>query len=94
MAKTLCDDCDKRFKCYTEDTRTLKNERGKLLPRARRTIIKELPFIDFKPYSHNIISLTLAHVAKECSYRKANQLIDEFNLKAYGWHKERKTKGG
>jgi len=55
------------------------------LKKARKVIKKEKPYIDIKPYSHNIISLILQHVSKTCGNKYANQLIDEFYLTHYGW---------
>lgn len=57
------------------------------LAAARDTIDSEVKYVDVKPYSHNIISLTLQHVNAQCGKQYANQLIDEFDLEDLGWHK-------
>ena len=51
----------------------------------REQIRKEIPHIDKKPYSHNIIGLLLSQVAKEHGTAAANALIDELGLEERGW---------
>ena len=58
---------------------------------ARKQIKKEKPFVNVKPYSHNIIGLVLSQVANENGYDAANGLIEEFGLEELGWKKEVKT---
>jgi len=60
----------------------------KTLSKLRSIIKKERDFVDLKPYSHNIISLTLMQIAKEYGYEKANKCIDDFELENLGWKKE------
>lgn len=50
-------------------------------------IEKEVPFIDIKPYSHNIIGIALGAIAKLDSQHRANELIEEFGLDKLGWSK-------
>lgn len=54
---------------------------------ARKTIQREKKFLGIKPFSHNIIGLTLQTVAKDHGTRAANLLIDEFGLELVGWKK-------
>ena len=50
-------------------------------------IIHEREWVDIKPYSHNIISLTLRVVASKYGQEEANKLIDECELEILGWKK-------
>ena len=52
-----------------------------------RLLSKEVPYIDLKPYSHNIVSLTLQIAAKNYGNEYANHLIDKFKLEKLGWSK-------
>lgn len=45
--------------------------------------------IDYKPYSHNLISLMLGSVAKKWGKDKANKIIKELKLEELGWRCER-----
>lgn len=51
------------------------------------TIEKERPHVDKKPYSHNIISLTLQCAAAVGGNSMANRLIDDCDLVILGWSK-------
>jgi len=55
--------------------------------KAREKISREAPYIDIKPYSHNIIGIVLSSLAKEEGIEAANSLIDEFSLENKGWRK-------
>ena len=48
-------------------------------------IKNEVPFIDVKPYSHNIISISLRAIAKEWGKEEANKAIKKFGLDELGW---------
>ena len=48
-------------------------------------IKKEIPFIDVKPYSHNIINLLLSKLAEEYGEEEADKLIKSTKLKDMGW---------
>ena len=52
------------------------------------TIDREVDYVDFKPFSHNIISLALGSAAKEFGDEVANDLIEEFELEDLGWQKK------
>lgn len=51
----------------------------------RKDIRKELPYVDIKPYSHNIISIGLRAVAKKFGEKEANKIIEELKLERLGW---------
>ena len=75
--------------------RNILNENGKQknIRRIKKIIEREKPFVDIKPYSHNIISLTLMQISKEFSFKEANKCIKDFNLESLGWkRKNGKTK--
>ena len=52
------------------------------------TIKKEIPFVDVKPYSHNIINLKLRLLSEKYGIEEANKLIENTELKNLGWSKE------
>ena len=49
------------------------------------TIKKEIPFVNVKPYSHNIISINLFILEKEYGQEEVNKLIEKTKLKDLGW---------
>jgi len=51
------------------------------------TIDKEVDYIGYKQYSHNIIGLALQEAAEKFGFEVANDLIDEFGLIMHGWSK-------
>lgn len=53
----------------------------------RKIIKEEAPYVDVKMYSHNIISLALGAIAKECGQDEANKAIEDFGLEDLGWGK-------
>jgi len=55
----------------------------------RKKIQKEVPYVDIKPYSHNIINVVLRQIAKEFGKDVANKTIDDFSLVKLGWRKEK-----
>ena len=58
------------------------------LKQCERTIADEVPYVDLKPYSHNIISLTLRHIGQTWGKEEANKIIDKYKLTRLGWRKE------
>lgn len=48
-------------------------------------IKNETPYINIKPYSHNIISLALKAIAKNFGDDKAQKAIKNFGLDKLGW---------
>ena len=51
----------------------------------RKRIREEIPFVDVRPYSHNIICLALGAIAKESGHDAADQVIIELGLNHMGW---------
>jgi hypothetical protein len=46
-------------------------------------------FFGIRPYSHNIISITLAIIAKHWSYGEANKAVKKLKLIELGWQEEK-----
>jgi len=59
----------------------------KTLKGWRKTIKKEVPYVDTKQYSHNLISLALRAIDGEWGTEEANKAIKDFGLEALGWSK-------
>ena len=59
----------------------------KTLAQLRQMIKKEVPFVDVKPYSHNIIGVVLMQINNEYGKDEANKAIDDFDLQSLGWRK-------
>ena len=55
----------------------------------RSKILKEIPMVDVKPYSHNIISLLLRGVYEKFGSDEANAIILEYGLDKMGWEVKR-----
>ena len=55
------------------------------LKQLRDRIDREVDYVDIKPYSHNIISLTLQTIDKEFGRKEANKALIEFGLEDLGW---------
>ena len=55
------------------------------LDKMTMKILHEIPYIDIKPFSHNIISLELRLVSEQFGQDVANQLIEGFGLDTKGW---------
>ena len=51
----------------------------------RSKILKEIPMVDVKPYSHNIISLLLQGVYEEFGSDESDKIILEYELDELGW---------
>jgi len=60
-------------------TRTLKA--------LRALVAKEVPYVDIKPYSHNIIGIVLMEIAGRFGKPEANKAITDFSLTKLGWRK-------
>lgn len=54
----------------------------------RKTIKQEAPYVDVKPFSHNIITLSLGAIAKEYGRGEANKAIVDFGLEDLGWSQQ------
>ena len=50
-------------------------------------IEKEVPYIDIKPFSHNLIGLSLRQISNEFGQDRANEAIKHFDLEELGWSK-------
>lgn len=61
----------------------------KTLKEYRAGIKKEIPYVDLKPFSHNIISISLSIIAKEYGKEEANKTIRDFKLDELGWREEK-----
>jgi len=48
----------------------------------------EVMFVNVKPYSHNIINISLQAIATEYGRTVANKVIDDCDLERLGWQKE------
>ena len=48
-------------------------------------IRKEIPYIDIKPYSHNIIGLVLGQIADKFGKEEAEKQIKTLGLDKRGW---------
>jgi len=48
-------------------------------------IKKEIPYVDVKPYSHNIIGLQLNVLADKYGQEEVEKIVRETNLKNIGW---------
>ncbi len=51
------------------------------LAKYRGCIKEERPFVDLKPYSHNLISISLQQIAKGFGKAEANKAIKDFRLR-------------
>ena len=51
----------------------------------------EMEFVDVKPYSHNLISMRLRHIAELGGVKEANRVIRELGLESLGWRKVSKN---
>ena len=58
------------------------------LDTLRAEIKAERPYVGLKEFSHNIIGLLLAQIAKEYGKAEANRAIRELGLKRLGWNEE------
>lgn len=57
----------------------------KTLQQYRGDIARQARYVDIKPYSHNIISLTLGMIAEHYGQEEANKAIIDFDLEEKGW---------
>lgn len=53
-----------------------------------RRIEEQVPYVDVKLYSHNIISLLLSQAASEHGRAAANKLIEKHRLEELGWRRQ------
>ena len=60
-------------------------DREEKIKKAVDTIYKEIPFVDIKQYSHNIISLKLQLLDEMGQEELARKIIRDTILKYKGW---------
>ena len=58
------------------------------LNQLRRRITREAPYVGRRPYSHNIIRLTLAEIDKRFGRAAANKAVKDFKLESKGFNEE------
>jgi len=63
-------------------------EEKQRLAELHKSIKDEVPYVNIKEYSHNIISWTLRLISQEFGYNEADKTIDTFKLNLYGWKHE------
>eukprot|EP01050_Picozoa_sp_SAG11_P010164 SAG11_NODE_1003_length_6211_cov_6.104548_7_plen_69_part_00 len=63
----------------------MNKEEEKKLNELYGKIKKQIPYIDIKSYSSNIISLTLNIMSEEFGDEKANETIEKLGLDKLGW---------
>ena len=51
----------------------------------KKNIKKEIPFVDVKPFSHNIINITLSKIEETYGEDVAIQTMSELRLDKLGW---------
>jgi len=59
--------------------------KAKTLEEWRQEIKREVRFVDIKPYSHNIINISLQAIASRFGRDEANKAIRDFHLEEFGW---------
>ncbi len=63
----------------------MRNKVKKVLTKWRKIIADEVDCVGVRPYSHNIINITLQAIAEEFGKDKANKAIVDFGLDELGW---------
>ena len=58
------------------------------LGQLRRRIKRESPYVGKRPYSHNIIRLTLAEIDRRFGRPSANEAVADFKLESKGFNEE------
>ncbi len=53
----------------------------------QKKIAEEVPYIDIKPYSHNIISCYLKSIMDDFGIDVFNETLEKFDLEEKGWRK-------
>ena len=72
---------------------TMTKEEKQRLAELHKTIKDEVPHVNTKEHSHNIISWTLRIISQEFGYNEANKTIGKFKLNLYGWKHETPKEG-
>lgn len=55
------------------------------LKSLRAKIAKEVPYVDIKPYSHNIIGIVLGQIGSEFGKKEVIKAMKDFDLVSLGW---------
>ena len=63
----------------------MNNNQKPKLEDLKKNIKKEIPFVDVKPFSHNIISMTLSMIEENYGEAAAVQTMSELRLDKLGW---------
>ena len=58
------------------------------LDELRDRIRWEAPYVGRKPYSHNIVRIVLAEIAKKFGRPEANKAVRDFKLESKGFNEE------
>ena len=58
------------------------------LKKLRETIRREAPFVSLKPFSHNLIGVSLSLIDKNYGRAAANKAVRDFRLEAKGFNQE------
>ena len=56
-----------------------------MISKYKNKIRNEIPYVDVKPYSHNIIAMTLAMISNKFGIADMNDTIRELKLDKMGW---------
>lgn len=70
------------------DTDKITMDKIARLYQLKGMIEKEIPFVDIKPFSHNIISMELRMVKAEFGKVVANNMVIQLGLDKMGWSVE------
>ena len=70
------------------DTDKITMDKIARLYQLKGMIEKEIPFVDIKPFSHNIISMELRMVKEEFGKVVANNMVIQLGLDKMGWSVE------
>jgi len=66
----------------------LNAEQTARLEELRATLKREASYVGKKPFSHNIIRITLSIIADEFGGAEANKAVRDFRLKRKGFNEE------
>jgi len=53
--------------------------------KLEKSIREEVPYIDIKPYSHNIIGMKLEQIGNEFGLEAVKEIIIKYHLEDKGW---------
>lgn len=67
-------------------------KKTKTLKELRDQIREEVPYVDVKPYSHNIVGILLWEISAQYGDGYANKAIRDFGLEKLGWNQVKKIR--